>query len=230
MSYGIVTLAYDGTQTCHLETAIPHLNLYGFKGTFFAEPSNLLDAYPGWLHAQSNGHEIGNGSLLAAALPDGSLPAWTTDMILDDLSEANDLLHELFPNQKSFPVGLPLGKSICADCANYQPLLKFSYPLIRSGNIGINATGKADCSNLATFDPNDLDGPELCQIARQAAQSTGWLIFSFDGIGSGQRSIDAAAHKELLEYLSQNIDLIEVLPLSEAATRINSRGHAPHLI
>jgi len=230
MSYGIVTLAYDGTQLCHLETAIPHLDLYGFKGTFFAEPSNLLDAYPGWRTAQSRGHELGNGSLLAAALPDGSLPAWTTEMILDDLAEAHELLAELFPNQESFPVGLPLGKATCADSSNYQNLLKATYPLVRSGKTGVNPNGKTEFSNLVTVDPSDLDGPELCQIARQAVQSTGWLIFTFDGIGSGRRSIDAEAHKQLVEYLSQNNDLIEILPLSQAAARINGQSHAPNLI
>lgn len=227
---GIVSLTYDGTQLCHVETALPDLQRAGLAGTFYAEPATLLDHYPVWKHAQAEGHEIGNGSLLAAALPDGSLPAWTTEMILDDLSEADELLDELFPQQGENSVALPLGHASCADSADFVPALRSQYSVIRLGTPGVNAANISSANGLKVIDPSDLNGNQLAQIARQAVQNPTWIVFAFDGIGSGHRSIDHSAHVQLLEFLCNNTDLVEILPVIQAAQQLNRQGHPAKLV
>lgn len=218
---GIVSLTYDGTQLCHVETALPDLTDYNLSATFYAEPSTLLDHYPAWRNAQARGHEIGNGSLLAASLPDGSLPAWTTEMILDDLSEANDLIEDLFANQVECSLGLPMGRASCADSHDYIPTLRSTYSVIRTGTPGLNHASFGAANHLKIIDPTDLNGSQLAQIARQAIQNPSWIVFAFDGIGSGSRSIDHKAHRQLLEFLNNNRDLIHILPVINAAQNLN---------
>ncbi|MFM9871831.1 MAG: polysaccharide deacetylase family protein [Fimbriimonadaceae bacterium] len=218
---GFVSLTYDGTQLCHVETALPDLIDFKLTGTFYAEPSTLLDHYPAWRNAQAKGHEIGNGSLLAASLPNGSLPAWTTEMILDDLSEANDLIEDLFANQPECSIGLPIGRPICANSGDYSPALRSTYSVIRTGTPGINPAAVRAANHLKIIDPTDLNGSQLAQIARQAIQNPSWIVFAFDGIGSGSRSIDHKSHRQLLEFLSQNQDLLNVMPVINAATALN---------
>lgn len=218
---GIVSLSYNGTQLCHVETALPDLTDFKLSGTFYAEPSTLLDHYPAWRNAQARGHEIGNGSLLAASLPDGSLPAWTTEMILDDLSEAHDLIEDLFADQIDCSLGLPMGRASCADSQDYMPTLQSTYTVIRTGTPGINPASFNSANHLKIIDPSDLNGSQLAQIARQAIQNPSWIVFAFDGIGSGSRSIDHKAHRQLLDFLNNNRDLIDILPVVEAAKTLN---------
>jgi len=227
---GTVSLTYDGTQLCHVETALPDLIDFNLTGTFYAEPSTLLDHYPAWRNAQAKGHEIGNGSLLAAALPDGSLPAWTTEMVLDDLSEANDLIEDLFANQPECSVGLPLGRAICADSNDYTPTLRSTYSVIRTGIPGLNQANFGSANHLKVIDPSDLNGSQLAQIARQAIQSPSWIVFAFDGIGSGSRSVDQKSHRQLLDFLNQNRDLLNIMPIIDAATEFNRADKAVKLV
>ncbi|MBL8068533.1 MAG: polysaccharide deacetylase family protein [Armatimonadetes bacterium] len=227
---GIVSLTYDGTQLCHVETALPDLQRAGLTATFYAEPATLLDHYPTWKQAQAAGHEIGNGSLIGAALPDGSLPAWTTEMILDDLSEADDLLDELFPMQGEDSIALPFGNPQCADRADYVPELQSRYSVIRLGETGVNAAALSSANSLKVIDPSDLNGNQLAQIARQTVQNPTWIVFGFDGIGSGRRSIDHAAHVQLLDFLAQNADLVEILPVIRAAQMLNRQGQTAKLV
>lgn len=215
---GVVSLSYDGSCISHLETALPQLDQAKLRGTFFADPPPLLDSYPAWRTAEARGHEIGNGSLISIALPDGRLPRLSTTAILEDLAECDDLLAELFPAQGFFPLGLPIGRAACADSEDYSTELLTAHPVIRTGRMGINRRTGGD-GLLATVDASDLAGPQLCQLARQAAQGGEWLIFSFGGIGVGERSTDAAAHAELIEFLLDNNDLIEVLPIGAAARK-----------
>lgn len=217
---GIVSLTYDGTQLCHVETALPELTERNLQATFYAEPSTLLDHYPAWRTAQTRGHEIGNGSLIGAALPDGSLPAWTTAMILDDLAEANDLLFDLFPDQSQFSLGLPYGKATCADSRNYLPSLQFTFRAIRSGTPGINPISPQTSKNLKIIDPTDLSGSQLIQIARQAIQNPNWIVFAFDGIGVGKKSIDHKAHRTLLDFLVTNQDILATAPVIQVTEQL----------
>lgn len=214
---GLISLTYDGTQLCHVETALPDLADYKLSATFYAEPATLLDHYPAWRTAQTKGHEIGNGSLIGAALPDGTLPAWTTAMILDDLAEANDLLADLFPDQAECSIGLPSGLAQCADSRNYLPALQFNYPTIRSGTAGINPISPSPSKNLKIIDPSNLSGSQLIQIARQAIQNPNWIVFAFDGIGVGKKSIDHKSHRTLLDFLVTNQDLLTTAPVIQIA-------------
>ncbi len=229
-SQGIVSLTYDGTQLCHVETALPDLIEYGLTGTFYAEPSTLLDHYPAWRNAQLKGHEIGNGSLLAASLPNGTLPAWTTEMILDDLSEATDLIEDLFSNQPECSIGLPIGRAICADSSDYVPTLRGTYNVIRTGQAGVNMANIGAANTLKIIDPTDINGSQLAQIARQALQNPLWVVFAFDGIGSGSRSIDHKCHRQLLDFLSQNQDLVNIMPVIVAANKVNASESVAKLV
>ena len=227
---GIVSLTYDGTQLCHVETVLPDLNDFSLTGTFYAEPATLLDHYPAWRIAQTKGNEIGNGSLLAAALPDGSLPAWTTEMILDDLSEATDLLEDLFATQDVHSVGLPVGSSACANSNDYLSYLQGNYSVVRTGKLGMNPLSFRSANQLKVVDPTDLTGSQLTEVVRQTIQNPSWLVFAFDGIGSGSRSIDHAAHRKLLEFLAQNSDIVHVLPVIQAAHILAKQDHPAKLV
>jgi len=62
-----VSLTFDDATRSHVETAIPVLDRYGLKGTFFLLCSNIhpdgASTWEAWRRAVANGHEAGSHSL-----------------------------------------------------------------------------------------------------------------------------------------------------------------------
>lgn len=198
-STGYVSLTYDGTLLCHLETVLPHLEESGLKATFYAEPAMLLENLPGWALAVMDGHEIGNGALHGAALEDGSLPGWTPAMVADDIKEARALIEELFPEQNAHTFGLPWGRPL-SDGIDVAPTVRDLYPVVRSGEPGINSD--PEMTYLHCVHCDDLTADEMIDYAKAASQDGTWLVLSFEGVGVGDRAVDASAHKQLCKYLA----------------------------
>ena len=198
-----LSLTYDGTQLCHLETVFGHLEKYGLRATFYAEPTTLLENLPDWQQVQAAGHEIGNGCLLASALPDGSLPAFTPAMIAEDAEEADFMLEELFPDQTSPSFGMPWGADLCSGNLSYLPYLAKLFNVIRSGERGINHLNDISLQALKILPMEDLESGQILDLTALIAQQDCWSILAFDGVGSGERAIDASAHEEMCAYLAQ---------------------------
>ncbi len=219
MSKPIVSLTYDGTLPGHLEVVVPQLQTFGLLGTFYADPASLLDDYPAWNRAALSGHEIGNGALIGAALPDGSLPAWTEEMICDDLSEADDLIEELFPEQASHSIGLPWGKALCGNDQSYLRAIAGSHPVIRTGEPGLNKPNQTNLRALRMVPMEDLEADQMIEAVRIGIQHQAWVILAFEGVGEGHRAIDSECHRRLLGFLKMSSDLVEVAPVIHAASR-----------
>ena len=60
-----VSLAYDDALNSQLDNALPALNTYGLKATFYLQLSSpVIEArLPEWRAAAANGHELGNHTL-----------------------------------------------------------------------------------------------------------------------------------------------------------------------
>ncbi len=227
MTFGsktIVSLTYDGTHISHIETVIPHLDSQSMKGTFYSDPAQMLDHYPLLKESSVGGHEIGNGALLNSALPDGSLPAWTCDMIADDVSEAGDLIDELFPGQEAHSLGLPSGRRVCSDSIDYLAVLTELYPVVRGGEPGLNHPNDSCLGNLRSVRAAGMDGGQMMESVRMAIKGQAWLVFSFDGVGSGDNAIDRSAHQELVAFLADNSDLVAILPVIRAAAHLCTKA------
>ena len=60
---GAVSLSFDDGMPSQLKNAIPALDRYGFKGTFYVNPNYSIDwlrNIPAWSRVLANGHELGN--------------------------------------------------------------------------------------------------------------------------------------------------------------------------
>jgi len=213
----LVSLSYDGTLLCHLHTALPALDRYGLKGTFYAEPTLLMESAPEWRDAQKEGHEIGNGCLFGSSLPDGSLPAWTPQMIVEDVEEADFLLEELFPEQNDHSLALPWGRDVCADGQPYLEEVSQLFNVVRTGVTGLNNLPKPDNQRLMCVPTADFTGRQLTDVVKTAERNRSWVVLAFEGVGMGENAVDAAAHDFLLSYLADNKESVTVLPVIDAA-------------
>jgi peptidoglycan/xylan/chitin deacetylase (PgdA/CDA1 family) len=194
-----VSLSYDGGDMSHLETVVPDLNDRGLKATFYLEPTHLLEQIVEWRSVAAVGHEIGNGCLLGACLPDGSLPAWTLEMILEELVASRELLADLLPGRIS-TAALPWGKAECSESDDYAVDVIEAMGPVRTGAVGFNDV-QSPGHRLRMIPMVGLSGKQMVDVVRQAQDKEQWPILSFGGVGSGERSVDVSAHRELLDYL-----------------------------
>lgn len=213
---GHVSLTYDGALLCHLETALPHLDANGLKATFFAEPALMLEHLPGWAEASASGHEIANGALHGAALPDGSLPGWTPSMVADDVRDAKSLIEELFPAQTAHSFGFPWGRPL-SDGIDVRSSVRGLYEVVRSGEAGANRVGETDIGYLRCVRCDGLSAKEMIDCTHSARDTGAWVVLAFEGVGVGERSIDAEDHRLLCEHLARPEALI-VAPIVRVAS------------
>ena len=213
----VVSLTYDGTQLCHAETALPHLDAFGLKGTFYADPLPLLDSLPLWRKALSDGHEIGNGCLIGTVDAGGAIDSWTPEMVGDDIDDADSLLRELFPGQNVFSFGYPWITAGAYGIVNLRRIVEQRHSVCRSGDQGMNEAQSVDLSYLRCAAMDGFTSNEMIEFVRSAGRLGQWIILAFDGIGSGDPSVDASAHYELCTWLNDSRDLVDVVTVSNAA-------------
>lgn len=213
-----VSLSYDGALPCHVETVLPQLEAAGFRGTFYGDGVGLLARAREWRSAADRGHEIGNGALLSAACPDGSLPGWTLAMIEEDLELTHALLNEMFgswDHSVAFPCGVPR----CNCNEDYREVVHAQGWVARGGQDGLNNPRSCDLGYLARIVADELTGCELAGLVETAAAKGAWLILAFHGVGVGDLAVDSAAHLELLQTLRSRDDLW-VDPIAAIAARL----------
>lgn len=173
-------------------------------GTFFAEPTLMLAELPQWQKAAQQGHEIGNGCLLAFADPDVGLDNWSLTAVEEEIVEVKKLIGECFPHQKDHPFAFPIGE--LAGGEDYSPIVQKHYTITRTfyPALAERARGCFLCRET-----DGLSGQELIRLVELASPMEP-VVLAFHGIGAGEASVDASAHEELLKFLQE----YEVVTLS----------------
>lgn len=216
----MISLTYDGAQFCHAETALPHLDTNQLKATFFIDPLNMLETLPIWVEASRNGHEIGNGCLTYC----GPIDAWTAEMVADDLDECDSLIREAFPGQQLFSFGYPTSTGNAYGIDYLKRIIEKKHLVCRSGDQGGNNFDQINLAYLNCITLDGQTGDQLIDIVRSAVRTYDYTILAFDGIGSGDPSIDASAHLTLCQWLKQSQDLVQTMTVSGAAQAIRQAG------
>lgn len=210
-----VSLSYDDTLASQLDNAIPALDKYDLKGSFYltlASPTFKARKLE-WQNIAKHGHELGNHTINHACR--GSLPnrSWVdpkNDLdnkkvaeLVAEVVKANQILMQL-DNQTIRTFTLP-----CTDTlAGGRNYLKAITPLFigmktRVGGIPETMKG-SDIKNVAVISAENLTGEQLIAYVKQAADKGTMVNFTFHGVGGDYLSITAAAHDTLLKFLANN--------------------------
>lgn len=182
-----VSLTYDGGSLGHLETVVPDLDARGLSGTFFASPEAFLGDLERWRKVASR-HEIGNGSLFGVPLE------WSGGTVRETVADADEALRECFPD-RNFPIALDWD-------AGVVPGLLAGVP-VRAGMAGFNHAGRTRLDAIRMVPAPSATGLELIDYVETARKEGAWLVLAFEGIGEGERAIDRAAHRRLLDHLHE---------------------------
>lgn len=214
-----VNLAYDDALNSQLDNAIPALDKYNLKGTFYLTLasdtiSNRLD---GWRAAAANGHELANHTIFhqcsgAVAgreswlVPHRDLDKISVDALADQIRFANTVLFAI-DGKRERTYTTPCG-DLKAGGQDYIPAIKGDFVAIKSAFGGVTPDMRTlDPYAVTVAVPDNVTGKQLIAIVKEAAQKGTMANFTFHGIGGDHIAVSKEAHEELLKYLADNKDI-----------------------
>ncbi|HEY0332521.1 MAG TPA: polysaccharide deacetylase family protein [Stenotrophomonas sp.] len=212
-----VSLGYDDALDSQLDHAIPQLDRYGFKGSFYLQLSRepVQRRMAEWRAAAAHGHELGNHTLFHQC--SGSAPGrdWvepardldhtTAAQMRDQVLLANVMLQAL-DGQSRRTLTVPCGDVQAAD-GNYIPRIADQFVAIKLGEGAV-------VPDMATLDlhavpveaPVGVTGEQLIARVEDAARRGTMVNFTFHGIGGDYLTVSNEAHEALLGYLAAHRD------------------------
>jgi beta-glucanase (GH16 family) len=212
-----VSLAYDDALDSQLDHAIPDLDRFKLKGSFYLLLSNpaVQARMKEWRAAAARGHELGNHSLFHQCAhskpqrewvqPQRDLDTTTLEQMRDQVVLANTML-EAIDGRKERTYTVPCGDRLAAGGKDYLPALRPAFVAIKAGEGDgvIESMAALDPYEVPVLAPVGLSGQELIAIVKRAAQKGTMVNFTFHGVGGDYLTTSSEAHRELLRYLADN--------------------------
>ena len=214
-----VSLGYDDAIDSQLDHAIPTLDKYQLKGTFYLQLSNpaVGKRMAEWRSAAKNGHELGNHSLFHQCSRSAADRDWvqvnrdldTTSVaqMKDQVLVANTMLTAI-DGKRERTYTVPCGDLKAGGASSYVPAIVSEFVAIKAGGQIVTATPTTlDPRITMVTAPVGLSGQQLIAMVKDAADKGGMIAFTFHGIGGDYLTTSAEAHEELVKYLAQNKQL-----------------------
>ena len=227
-----LSLTFDDGRSSQVTRAVPLLDSYNVKATFYAQPENLLEELELWQKAVASGHEIGNHTIghpctgnFAWTRYDGVvLESYDLERMRAELVQANDEIEELLgvrPVSFAYPCGQTyVGRG--RDTQSYVPLIS---ELFQTGRRWLDETSNApDHFDPAQVMSMRMDGEDFSAVRRmieRTKRNENWLVLAGHGVGdSPRRGTNLGMLKELLAYAQDPDNGVWLAPVSEVASFI----------
>jgi peptidoglycan/xylan/chitin deacetylase (PgdA/CDA1 family) len=210
-----VSLTYDDALNSQLDNAIPVLDQYGFKGTFYLTLSSdvVVNRLSQWRKIAARGHELGNHSInhhCRGSLPnrewvkpENDLDKRTLTSVVNEIINANRFL-TFIDGHKTRTFTVPCGDNI-VEGKDYLIEIEKNFVGIKN-NFGSVPRSMDDFNILRTpvYAPSNVTGTELIAYVESAAAAGSIANITFHGIGGDYLSVSSAAHEKLIEYLAEH--------------------------
>ena len=202
-----VSLSYDDTLHSQLDSAIPTLDNYDIKGSFYLSLSTpvISERLPDWRAAAASGHELGNHSIFHPCSKSQQGMDWVADhknldtrviiQMREELEVANAFLHSI--DGKSERTYTPPCLHANVGDGNYIEAVRDLFVGIKSQEQNVDAT---------LIMPNGQTGEELIALVKEAAREHELINVLFHGIGADHLAVSVEAHEQLVKYLAENSD------------------------
>jgi peptidoglycan/xylan/chitin deacetylase (PgdA/CDA1 family) len=214
-----ISLSYDDALNSQLDHAIPTLNKYGLKGTFYLQMNSaaLDKRLPEWRKAAKKGHELANHTIFHQCSksspgrdwvePGRDLDKVTVAQMKDQVIVTNTMLYAIDGRRERTFTAPCLDK--LAGGQNYIESVKSEFVGIKSeGGGGVaEDMSKFDPYAVSVYFPNNSTAQQLIDIAKQAAEKGTMANYTFHGVGGDHLAVTAEVHEEFIKYLAAHKDI-----------------------
>ncbi|MGV8137493.1 MAG: polysaccharide deacetylase family protein [Mangrovibacterium sp.] len=229
-----IVLTYDDGLDSHLNIAVPQLDTFGFKGTFFLYGYLSENRFAAWKEVSEHGHELGNHSLFHPCKGNDSKPGssrflsenYDVPSMLREIEVMNKLLFAITGKQPA-SYAYPCSETMVGG-VDYADSLKASGLLrqARTGGDRVIVTAYPDLNFYKipgySVRPGSVSS-NLIGYAEDVLKQGGFGVYIFHGIGGDYLSLDAQEHLSLLKYLNEHRDEIWVTTFSEVMEYIHEK-------
>lgn len=207
-----VVFTYDDALDCHLDVAVPQLDQFGFKGTFYCTGNSpaLFNRTEEWRKIAQNGHELGNHTLFHPCngeqfdwvKPEYNLNKYTIEQLIAELKTASTLL-KAFDGKKERTFAytcsnISIGENDFSD--QIQPLFTAARA---DGPVPQTMTGY-NIYKAPSWMVENRKAEEMIDYLNEAKAKGTIAVFMFHSVGGGYLNVDAEEHRKLLEYIKKN--------------------------
>ena len=218
-----ISLNYDDALHSQLDHALPALNQYGFKASFYLTLSSpvISKRLPDWRNLAIQGHELGNHTLFHHCR--GSLPNREWVQPHQDLDQRNpaQLLEEVVTaNAFLTAIDGELQRTFTPPCGDSKAGGEDYINLVAKHFLAIKGQ-EPSALNAVWLAPVDKTGKELIALIEQHGQKSRLINLTFHGIGGDYLSVSDAAHRSLLKFLAAHPDRYYVAPYRHLAAAFN---------
>jgi len=229
---GAVSLTFDdGTQN-QLEKAVPPLDEFGLKATFYLPPKgdDWRTRLAPWAAVAARGHEIGNhtlthpcpGNILGTS---GGLEAMSLADIEEDIVKAQERLEQLAPHQTDWTFAYPcycttVGRGQARQ--SYVPVVARRFLAGRAaGEYGIgNAPAAVDLACAWSLPVERMSGYEMIGLVEEITARGHWAILVFHEIDGARLTVGSYDLRMLLNHLRRRAGVIWTAPVVEVARKV----------
>jgi len=231
-----VSLAYDDALNSHLDVAIPQLDKYGFKASFYltlAAPV-VSERLEEWRAVARNGHELGNHTIHHGCSKSRlRSPAWLHNWNDLDQRSITELQAEvLTANAFLKAIDGQDKRTFTAPCGHWQVSDGNYHDAIKSEFVAIKAVLSYEPQVLGNIDPHHVHvaaAPEsvtsdlLVEFVEKAAQKGSIANITFHGVGGDHLAISATEHQKFMDYLNNNKERFWVDSFVNIMTHYNTK-------
>lgn len=231
---GAIVLTYDDALVSHLDIAVPQLNKYKLKGSFYLDGGMTEAEMDRWSEVSAQGHELGNHTLYhpcsekALRLhPRNTSESHDAHSILEEIGMMNRLLYGI-DGKKTRTYAYPCTEVVVGG-VDYADTLRQSR-LITYARVG--GDENAVVTDLNSLDPlkvpsyallNNQDADALISFVKKVQQEGGIGVLMFHGVGGDYLTVSAEDHEKLLQYLAAHKDEIWVGTFQEVMDHVVSK-------
>jgi len=211
-----VCLTYDDGLDSHLDVAVPDLDAHDLKGTFYCTgfSTSLRSRMEDWRAIVENGHELGNHTLFHPCdgekfdwvKPEYDLRTYTMPQLRDELRTASTLLTAV--DGKKERTYAYTCSDFEASGISYVDSIRNMFVAARSEGPIPESMDMVDIHFAPSWGVVDPTGDELVDYVKRAQEKGTIAVLMFHSVGGGYLNVSAEAHKQLLDYLEDNKEVI----------------------
>jgi len=229
---GAVSISFDDGRPCQLEKAIPMMDRFGIKGTFYICPTDHegeRDLRP-WAEVAKSGHEIGNHTYQHKCSDNftgllGGLEEMTLDQIEDDVLTAQRVMEKAVPHQKKWTFCYPCFQTYVGrgtSLRSYVPVIAKHFLCGRRwGEFGFgNHPFVVDLAHVWATPTERMTAAEMIGLVEMVAARGRWLIFAFHELNGSRLTVGDYEFERLLKHLKRREKDIWTAPVVDVADKI----------